>query len=67
MQCITANVTQIIFTGTIQLKNAFHPAIDCSIMPTQTVTVFQTQARCRSLSRKHKELNLLAEEEKFSC
>ena len=30
----------------------------CSIMPTQT------QARCNSLLRKHKELNL---EEKFSC
>ena len=24
------------FTGTIQLKNAFHPAVNCSIMPTQS-------------------------------
>ena len=36
----------------IQLKNAFHLASDCSIMPTQT------KARCKSLLRKHKELNL---------
>ena len=39
--------------GTIKLKNAFQSAIECSIMPTQTVS-----DTSKSLLRKHKELNL---------
>ena len=55
IQCITANFAQTMTgdsLGKIWLKNASHLAVACSIMPTQT------QARCNSLLRKQKELNL---------
>ena len=61
IQCITDNFAQIMtwrFTGEDLAEEASHLAVACSTMPTQT------QARCKSLLRKQKKLNL---ERKISC
>ena len=64
MQGITANVAQRMtwgFTLDNSAGECFHLAVDCSIMPTQTVL---DTSRCKSLFRKHKKLNL---KKLFSC